>query len=244
MKVVHYCPTRYAQARVLDRSVGCCADRRAEGVHGEYRAHARDLDARHHADVADPERRPILTRLSTYPRVRGLAIGAFAETSADVRLLLRETAEAAAARFWRDAGATSATAAQSVYMSVCRRRWGAEFALQGARMRIARAYLVAGQAEPAPRDPRGGGFDPGDAAAFAAASAPSLFRASRRARAGSPRAAAELLRPPARCAHDFGRAPPARTDGTGVVSRCLRVGGVPCEWVRGAMCQRWSNLTA
>ena len=39
---------------------------------------------------------------------------------------------------------------------------------------IARAYLVAGQAEPAPRDPRGGGFDPGDAAAFAAASAPSL----------------------------------------------------------------------
>ena len=69
-----------------------------------------------------------------------IAIGAFAETSADVRLLLRETAEAAAARFWRDAGATSATAAQSVYMSVYRRRWGAEFALQGARMRIARAY--------------------------------------------------------------------------------------------------------
>ena len=82
--------------------------------------------------------------------------------------------EAAAARFWRDAGATSATAAQSVHMSVYRRRWGAEFALQGARMRIARAYLVTGQAEPAPRDPRGGGFDPGDAAAFAAASAPSL----------------------------------------------------------------------
>ena len=35
-------------------------------------------------------------------------------------------------------------AAQSVYMSVYRRRWGAEFALQGARMRIARAYLVTG----------------------------------------------------------------------------------------------------
>ena len=168
VKMVHYCPTRYTQARVLDRSVGCCADRRAEGVHGEYQAHARDLDARHHADVADPERRPILTRLSTYPRVRGLVIGAFAETSADVRLLLRETAEAAAARFWRDAGATSATAAQSVYMSVYRRRWGAEFALQGARR-----------------------------------------------------------------AHDFGRSPSARTDGTALVSRCLRVGGVPCECVVG-----------
>ena len=70
VKVVHYCPTRYVQARVLDRSVGCCADRRAEGVHGEYctrRTRARLLDARHHAGVADPERRPILTRLSTYP---------------------------------------------------------------------------------------------------------------------------------------------------------------------------------
>ena len=35
-------------------------------------------------------------------------------------------------------------------------------------------YGAGGAAEPAPRDPRGGGFDPGDAAAFAAASAPSL----------------------------------------------------------------------
>ena len=41
-------------------------------------------------------------------------------------------------------------------------------------MRVARAHLVTGQVDPAPRDPRGGGFDPGDAAAFAAASAPSL----------------------------------------------------------------------
>jgi hypothetical protein len=33
--------------------------------------------------------------------------------------------------------------------------------------------------------------------------------------------------------HDFGRAPPARTDGTKLVSRCLRAGGVPCECVVG-----------
>ena len=55
----------------------------------------------------------------------------------------------------------------------------------------------------------------------------------RRARVGSPRAAAELLRPPARRAHDFGRSPSARTDGTKLVSRCLRVGGMPCECVVG-----------
>ena len=38
---------------------------------------------------------------------------------------------------------------------------------------------------------------------------------------------------PARRAHDFGRSPSARTDGTALVSRCLRVGGVPCECVVG-----------
>ena len=62
----------------------------------------------------------------------------------------------------------------SMHMSVYRRRVGRRVRAPTARMRIARAYLVTGQAEPAPRDPRGGGFDPGDAAAFAAASAPSL----------------------------------------------------------------------
>ena len=59
-------------------------------------------------------------------------------------------------------------------------------------------------------------------------------------RVRNPAAAAELLRPPARRAHDFGRSPSARTDGTALVSRCLRVGGVPCECVgwggAGAKC--------
>ena len=117
-------------------------------------------------------------------------------------------------------------------MSVYRRRWGAEFALQGARMRIARAYLginlVTGQAEPAARParrrvrPRRCGGLRGRLCAI-----PSWRPA------GSPRAAAEPLRPPARRAHDFGRSPSARTDGTKLVSRCLCVGGVPCECVVG-----------
>ena len=48
--------------------------------------------------------------------------------------------------------------------------------------------------------------------------------------------ARESLTPPVplTCrAHDFGRSPSARTDGTELVSRCLRVGGVPCECVVG-----------
>ena len=159
---------------VAQRVAIAVARRRAQEAPEGLAARTVALDHRRVERTAHLRRqRAVLPDLLGGTHLCGL-IGAFAETSADVRLLLRETAEAAAARFWRDAGATSATAAQSVYMSVYRRRWGAEFALQGARMRIARAYLVTGQAEPAPRDPRGGGFDPGDAAAFAAASAPSL----------------------------------------------------------------------
>ena len=43
--------------------------------------------------------------------------------------------------------------------------------------------------------------------------------------------------------HDFGRPPPARMDGHRVVSRCLHVGGVPCECVVGQGAS-WSFVRA
>eukprot|EP00964_Phaeocystis_antarctica_P027646 scaffold15602_cov67-Phaeocystis_antarctica.AAC.1 len=73
------------------------------------------------------------------------------------------------------AGATSARAAQSVYTAIYLRRWGCETALQGARMKLARAYLVGGGDDGGA--PRGGPrptFDPGDADHFAAAALPVL----------------------------------------------------------------------
>ena len=62
------------------------------------------------------------------------------------------------------AGATSARAAQSVHTAIYLRRWGCETALQGARMKLTRAYLVGGGDDGGA--PRGGPrptFDPGDA---------------------------------------------------------------------------------
>ena len=108
-----------------------------------YLAHARpSLDARHHAGVADADARPILQRLLQYPEVRGDCVGAFGECSSDLHSLLSDTVYSAAERHWREAGATSARAAQSVYTAIYRRRWGCETALQGARLQFARAYLV------------------------------------------------------------------------------------------------------
>ena len=93
-------------------------------MHGGYLRHARALDARHHAGVRDPDARPILQRLLQYPAVRGDCVGAFGECSRDLHSLLHDTVHSAAERHWREAGATSARAAVSVYTAIYRRRWG------------------------------------------------------------------------------------------------------------------------
>ena len=101
---------------------------------------------------------------------------AFAECSADVHSLLSDTVSSAAEQCWREARATSARAAQSVYTAkIYRRRWGCETALQGARMKLSRAYLVSGVDDGGA--PRGWGrptFDPRDPDHFAAAASPVL----------------------------------------------------------------------
>ena len=101
--------------------------------------------------------------------VRRFVIGAFREVSKDVHMLANATADAAKLTHWREAGATSAKAARSTYVAHYRRRWGCTAAVGGARLRIARASLVLGEAPPPPA--AAGGFDPGDHADFARAGA-------------------------------------------------------------------------
>ena len=103
--------------------------------------------------------------------------GAFRECSADVHALLRETATAAAAREWRESGASSHDAARAACISILRRRWGCTVALAGARLRLSRAYLAGGDRDDHDAADAGGvaaGFDFGDAARMAAEFAPIL----------------------------------------------------------------------
>ena len=174
LKIIHMCQTHYTQERVLQAAPAQCADARADLVHGGYLRHARALDARHHAGVRDPDAQPILQRLLQYPAVRGDCVGAFGECSRDLHLLLHDTVHSAAERHWREAGATSARAAVSVYTAIYRRRWGCETALQGARLRLSRAYLAAGGDARHARGAARPTFDPGDADHFAAAASPVL----------------------------------------------------------------------
>ena len=181
VKAIHYCPTRYplAAAEARGQQRGDATRRRADLVAAEYDASARRLDARFHSAIADPAGRPVLQRLRSYPPPTGLCVGAFAEASPGIHLLLRDVAQTASVRHWREAGASSPDAALSTYTSIYRQRWGCEFALQGARLRIARQHLVAGAApcDEAAAAPSAG-FHPGDRAAFA--------RAATRAELGCP----------------------------------------------------------
>ena len=63
---------------------------------------------------------------------------------------------------------------ESVYTAIYRRRWGCETALQGARLRLSRAYLAAGGDARHARGAARTTFDPGDADHFAAAASPVL----------------------------------------------------------------------
>ena len=105
-------------------------------------------------------------------------MGAFAECSSDIAVLLRETAKSAAKHNLRKVGASaSPETAFATYMGTYRSRWGAEIALQGARLRLSRAYLAfAAQQRPTDRayENTSNEFGPSDSTCYAAEAAPIL----------------------------------------------------------------------
>ena len=169
------CQTRYTQEHVTPGRAGAVRGRaRRPGAQRLPAACARPRRSPSCRRVRDPDARPILQRLLQYPAVRGDCVGAFGECSRDLHSLLHDTVRSAAERHWREAGATSARAAESVYTAIYRRRWGCETALQGARLRLSRAYLAAGGDARHARGAARTTFDPGDADHFAAAASPVL----------------------------------------------------------------------
>ena len=91
--------------------MGAHADRaspvehRAELVHEEYATAIAKLDANFSPHIVDPSARPLTRRLNEHPRVVGLVFGQFRGVSKAVHTLLKETANAAAFKHWRQAGA-------------------------------------------------------------------------------------------------------------------------------------------
>ena len=114
---------------VKEKGVARSANARADKVNGQYLTKARKLDTECFSSEPDVEARPILRRLRSYPKVRGQCVGAFAECSSGIHLLLKETARSAAMRYWRQVGAVSVEAAVATYSARYRGHWEAELAL-------------------------------------------------------------------------------------------------------------------
>ena len=110
MKIIHMAPSTYSDAMVKEMGVARSANARADKVNWQYLTKARTLDTEYpvcFSSEPDVEARPMLRRLRSYPKVRGQCVGAFAECSSDIHLLLREAARSAAMRYWRQVGAAS-----------------------------------------------------------------------------------------------------------------------------------------
>jgi len=91
-----------------------------------------------------------------------------------VHTLLKETANAAAFKHWRQAGAKSPQAAVSGYVATYRRLWGCVACMASARLKLARARW-AGRGAPDPSARHGASdFDPASHADFGAATHPGV----------------------------------------------------------------------
>ena len=162
---VRICPvyaggTVYFTPRARDEQSGAVAER-AWRVDQDYQSHARRIDTEH----SPPGTQPVLDRLRTFTRVRGLVFGNYSEASPDVHSLLNIASVAMAQRRWQQMGARNAEEARSFIVSALRRRLGCFVAREFARYRLRRLpYVGASRAAVAARGMRRGrafGRDPG-----------------------------------------------------------------------------------
>ena len=160
VKTVYAGGELYFSPRARDEQAGAVAER-AWRVDQAYQAHARRIDADH----SPAGTQPVVARLRSFTRVRGLVFGNYSEASPDVHSLLTIAAEAMAQRRWQSMGARSAEEARSFIVSALRRRLGCFVAREFARYRLRRLpYVGASRAAVAARGirrSRHGGRDPG-----------------------------------------------------------------------------------
>jgi hypothetical protein len=187
LKTVRFIPAYYTQARVTRADRAAPIEHRAELVHEEYAKSIAALDRTFYPHIAEPAARPLTQRLHEYPRVVGLVFGQFGGGSTSVHALLKETANSAAFKHWRQAGATSPQAAVSGYVATYRRRWSGIARLASARLKLARAQW-AGRGTPDPSAHQGASdFDPASHTDFGTATHPCVGGGTHRRRATSER---------------------------------------------------------
>ena len=137
VKTIHAGTAHYYSRRGREEQSGAVHERELHVWH-EYQSHARALDRAY----SPAGTQPILQRLQSFGRTRGLVYGAYGEASADVHALLSMAAEAQAEQLWRAAGARTASEMRAILISRMRRRVGLGAVQAMARHRLARVPYV------------------------------------------------------------------------------------------------------
>ena len=137
VKTIHAGTQHYYTRRAREEQSGAVHDRELS-VWADYQRHARELDRR----FSPAGQSPILQRLQSFGRTRGLVFGAYGEASADVHDLLSLAATAQAEHLWRESGARSAAEMRALLIGRARRRVGMAVVQAMARHRLARVPYV------------------------------------------------------------------------------------------------------
>ena len=137
VKTIHAGTTHYYSRRGREEQSGAVHERELRVWH-DYQSHARALDR----SYSPAGTQPVLQRLQSFGRTRGLVFGAYGEASADVHTLLGMAAEAQAEELWREAGARTASEMRAILIGRMRRRVGMGTVQAMARHRLARVPYV------------------------------------------------------------------------------------------------------
>ena len=137
VKTIHAGNGHYYSLRGREEQSGAVHDRELQ-VWNDYRSHARALDRAH----SPAGQQPIMDRLQSFGRTRGLIYGAYGEASHDVHALISIAADARARELWRSHGASSFAAMRSFLVSQSRRRVGMAVVQAMARHRLDRLPFV------------------------------------------------------------------------------------------------------
>ena len=137
VKTIHAGSGHYYSLRGREEQSGAVHDRELQ-VWTDYQSHARALDRAH----SPAGQQPILDRLRSFGRTRGLIYGAYGEASHDVHALISIAADARARELWRAHGASSVAAMRSFLVSQARRRVGMAAVQAMARHRLDRLPFV------------------------------------------------------------------------------------------------------
>ena len=138
LKTLHYGVSTYPSN--LATRCGAVA-RRAALLPTEYTEKARRVDRQYCGTPAD-QTGPVLQKLLSYGRVRGLVFGAWGEASQDVERLLSQLAKQGARNKWRRMGCLSEKAAVGCLAWLLRRRWGITAVRENARLKLERLCFV------------------------------------------------------------------------------------------------------